>query len=128
MKLKNIIFSESIDQEQEKTIQVKNRSEVPKNFTGIAIFPGGPKFWFSNGKLHRENDLPAIEWSNGTKWWYFNGKLHRENDLPAIEYPNEYKEWYFNGIKRKEEEWKKLVKNRHQNPNDIFFESIKISI
>ena len=25
-----------------------------------------------NGKLHRDNDLPAIIWSNGCQNWYIN--------------------------------------------------------
>ncbi len=32
-----------------------------------------------NGKLHRENDLPA----NGDKAWRVNGKLHWDGGLPA---------------------------------------------
>jgi hypothetical protein len=43
------------------------------------------KHWYKNGLIHRENDKPAIEWSNGRKEWWINGKLHRENDKPAIE-------------------------------------------
>ena len=27
----------------------------------------GNKLWYFKGKLHRENDLPAFEWSNGNK-------------------------------------------------------------
>jgi hypothetical protein len=27
------------------------------------------------GKLHRENDLPAIEWDGGSNWWYLNDKF-----------------------------------------------------
>jgi hypothetical protein len=38
-----------------------------------------------NGKLHRNNDLPAIEYAHGGKHWYVNGKSHRDNGLPAIE-------------------------------------------
>ena len=32
---------------------------------------------------------------NGNKWWYLNGKLHRENG-PAIEYADGTKVWYLN--------------------------------
>jgi len=58
----------------------------------------GTKFWFQNGKRHRDNDLPAIEHSNDDKEWYINGELHRENDLPAVEFSNGDNEWYKNGI------------------------------
>jgi hypothetical protein len=50
--------------------------------------------YLSNGKLHRDNDLPAKicyygDYSNPQKLkilvekWYVNGKLHRDGDLPA---------------------------------------------
>lgn len=51
--------------------------------------------WFYEGKLHRENDLPAqvtssiLKFNWGyikkiTKRWYIYGNLHRENDKPAF--------------------------------------------
>ena len=63
---------------------------------GPAIeWASGGKFWFLNGKLHRE-DGPAIEEASGGKFWFLNGKLHRE-DGPAIEEASGYKSWYLNG-------------------------------
>lgn len=63
----------------------------------------GTKKWFKNGLLHRDGDLPAIEGIAGDKVWAKNGLFHRENDLPAIEYYNgNSKEWYKNGIKHRE--------------------------
>jgi hypothetical protein len=35
--------------------------------------------------LHRDNGLPAMEYTNGNKEWYQDGELHCDNDLPAIE-------------------------------------------
>ena len=46
------------------------------------------------GLLHREDDLPAFEYSNGDKFWYKNGKLHRENDLPAVILVDSGEYWY----------------------------------
>jgi hypothetical protein len=58
----------------------------------------GTKRWCSiNGKLHRNNDLPAVEFADGTKKWYVNGKLHRDNDLPAVEFADGNKCWCENG-------------------------------
>ena len=34
--------------------------------------------WYQNDKYHC-NDGPSIEWSDGTKFWYQNGKVHRED-------------------------------------------------
>jgi hypothetical protein len=39
-----------------------------------------------NGKLHRERDLPAIEWKNGTKFWYKNGEYHRDGDKEYVKW------------------------------------------
>jgi hypothetical protein len=55
------------------------------------------KEWYVNNKLHRNNDKPAIEYSDGDKKWYQNGKLHRNNDKPAIINKNGNKYWYKNG-------------------------------
>lgn len=91
---------------------------------GVTIkLANGAKQWWVNGKLHRDNDLPAVEWSdggkewwkdggrhrdgglpaaeraNGDKFWYVNGNPHREGGLPAIEWANGKKEWYKNGVK-----------------------------
>jgi hypothetical protein len=55
------------------------------------------KHWYVNGKHHRDNDLPAIEYENGSKEWYVNGIHHRDNGLPAIEYSIGIKFWYVNG-------------------------------
>jgi antitoxin component YwqK of YwqJK toxin-antitoxin module len=35
----------------------------------------GTVHWYQNGRLHRDNDLPAIECADGTKYWYQNGEL-----------------------------------------------------
>jgi hypothetical protein len=60
-------------------------------------YANGSKAWYTNGNLHRDNGLPAIEYTNGDKNWYVNGNLHRDNGLPAIEYVDGSKEWYKNG-------------------------------
>jgi hypothetical protein len=60
-------------------------------------YSDGTKCWYINGKSHRDNDLPAVEYANGSKYWYVNGKQHRGNDLPAVEYAGGNKEWCVNG-------------------------------
>jgi hypothetical protein len=45
----------------------------------------GNKSWRNkSGNLHRENDLPAEEYTSGYKAWYLNGVLHRENGPAAM--------------------------------------------
>jgi len=54
--------------------------------------------WYNKaGKLHRENDLPAVMHEDGSREWYINGKRHRENDMPAIIREDGSKEWFVNG-------------------------------
>ena len=66
--------------------------------TYLLINNTGNKFWFKNGKLHRNNDLPAVEYANGGKCWYKNDKCHRDGDLPAVEYADGGKCWHKNGF------------------------------
>jgi len=73
----------------------------------VRVYASGNKFWYFNGKLHRE-DGPAIEGANGDKEWCLNGELHRE-DGPAIEYADGDKFWYLNGEEVTEEEHKRLT-------------------
>jgi len=70
-----------------------------KTYT-VKINDYGNKYWYLNGKLHRE-DGPAIEWVDGDKEWYLNGERHR-TEGPAIEYTNGTKEWYLNGERHRE--------------------------
>jgi hypothetical protein len=71
----------------------------------VKVYPNGHKYWFLNGKLHRE-DGPAYEGANGNKSWWLNGKYHRE-DGPAVEFANGDKVWYLNGKEVTEEEHKR---------------------
>ena len=56
----------------------------------------GDKIWYLYERIHRGNDLPAIEYADGTKAWYLNNKIHRDNDLPAVEWKDGVKVWYIN--------------------------------
>ena len=47
-------------------------------------------------------------YANGDKYWYLNGKLHRE-DGPAIEYANGSKSWFLNNEEVTKEEHKRLT-------------------
>ena len=53
--------------------------------------------WPIHDKIHRDNDLPAIIWSNGGKEWYKDGKQHRDNDSPAVIEHNGSLHWYKDG-------------------------------
>ena len=38
----------------------------------VKVYGNGDKYWYINGKRHRE-DGPAYEGANGTKYWYLSG-------------------------------------------------------
>lgn len=61
----------------------------------------GSKFWYLDGKKHRE-DGPAIEWSHGSKSWWLDGKQHRE-DGPAVEYADGSKFWWLDNKLHRED-------------------------
>ena len=71
----------------------------------VEVYDDGEKFWYLNGKIHRE-DGPAIERADGYKCWYLNGELHRE-DGPAVEYAGGEKSWFLNDKQVTEEEHKR---------------------
>ena len=87
---------------------------------------GNKKWYNKKGELHRDDDLPAIEWSDGTKKWYKNNMIHRVdgpaiiippglNELqsptlrfhsinrPAVERSDETKLWYLNNELHRED-------------------------
>ena len=47
-------------------------------------------------------------WSDGDKFWWLNGKIHRE-DGPAVEYANGTKEWFLNDKEVTQEEHKRMT-------------------
>jgi antitoxin component YwqK of YwqJK toxin-antitoxin module len=73
----------------------------------VKVYTNGDKYWYLNGKLHRE-DGPAFEGSSGEKSWYLNGKPHRE-DGPAEELRSGNKYWYLNGKLLTEKEFNKRM-------------------
>ena len=73
----------------EGELTVHNATKEPDN-----LIVTGDKFWYKNGKFHRE-DGPAIEFSDGSKFWYKNGEYHRK-DGPAKIFSNGTRDWYQN--------------------------------
>jgi hypothetical protein len=73
---------------------------------------------FNDSKLHRENNLPAVERSSGTKFWYLNGKLHR-TDGPAIErFDGFNKYWYLDNQEYPEQNFNQEI-NKVKNMNSL---------
>jgi len=64
----------------------------------IISLTGTHRWYNKDGKLHRDNDLPAVIWEDGSKFWWVSGEKHRENDMPAVIYSDGYKTWWVNGL------------------------------
>jgi hypothetical protein len=120
--------------EQEKEnfvhLRLKYGGNFPINFTGVIEYPDGNKWWYKNGKQHRE-DGPAVEYSNGEKHWYLKNQKYSEQDwkvkvqelkepkmetlkvkstseIPknytgVVEYPNGTKQWWAEGKPHRED-------------------------
>ena len=73
----------------------------------------GNKRYYKNNLLHRDDNLPAIEYADGETQWYKEGKLHRL-DGPAREWYRwiKYKEWWVEGkyiCNTTQEEFERLI-------------------
>lgn len=54
--------------------------------------------WYQDGELHRENDQPALIMPRYAQEYFWRGKLHRPSGGPAIEYDDGRRFWYWNGV------------------------------
>jgi len=116
------------DDERENVIvsQIKDG-----NLTRIERSYGTKEWHDENGELHRDDDLPAVVFSdkgslaiccgalneyedrfvmhnskslNNAKMWYRHGKRHRDGDRPAVELSDGTKEWWKDGELYREED------------------------
>lgn len=66
---------------------IEHRYGVCRGDHSLAIVrPNGDRFWYRNGKLHR-NKGPAADCQDGYQVWYRDGVCHRA-DGPAIRWPS----------------------------------------
>ena len=61
------------------------------------ITPRGRQEWCQHGKRHRDDDLPAIVGEDRSLIWYQYNEVHRDNDLPAKTFADGSQEWYQRG-------------------------------
>ena len=87
----------------------KNGFQHRDNDLPAVIYTNGTKEWYKNGNYHRDNDLPAAILANGTQYWYKNGLRHRDYDLPAVIYANGDQVWYINGIIRRDNDFPEVI-------------------
>ena len=79
-------------------------------------------YYDANGKLHRDNDEPAVEETICKQWWH-HGLLHRDNDKPAIEFCNGSKEWFKNGLRHRDGDQPAVV---HSNGYTAYYQHNKL--
>lgn len=75
-------------------------------------YPNRHCVWYQDDQIHRDDDLPAIEFDDGEKRWYQYGKLHRQKG-PAIIVANGRSYWFLDGIEvdcKTQEEFEKLMR------------------
>ena len=82
----------------------------------------GTKIWHKNGKIHRDNDLPAIIYGNGVKYWYKNGRLHREKG-PAIVNLDGENEYFLNGKLYTFHEWLSMLNLSEEEKTQLVLEN-----
>lgn len=88
---------------EEHPLKVTQYDDVPVNFTGKAVWEKeGVTAWYRNGKLHREDDLPAFV-SELEVSWFIDGKRHREGNRHAQIQANGFKGFYVNNKLHRED-------------------------
>ena len=101
-----VICERIIKNEEIKWFELKNiKLKLLETFENIK----GDQCWYKNGKIHRDNDLPAIISSNGDQLWYQNGKIHRDNDLPAEILATGNQFWYKNGKQHRDNDLPAII-------------------
>ena len=69
----------------------------------------GDQFWYdTNGKPHRDDDLPAIIWGDGEQEWYYHGKQHRETG-PAVTFLDTNEFWINGEYIHSFDEWLSML-------------------
>jgi len=64
---------------QEQSITIKNWQRIPKNYTGRVEFNNGTRWWFKDGKRHRE-DGPAAIGADGNHSYWLNNECYTRED------------------------------------------------
>jgi hypothetical protein len=75
--------------------------KLKDKFNGTRTDERGNVFWYKDGLLHRDGDLPAIEYSSGKKMWYQFGLKHRDN-APAVIWADRSEIWFRHGLRHRE--------------------------
>lgn len=75
----------------------------------------GVLIWCKDGEIHRDDDKPAIVDIKGANVWYKHGKIHRDNDKPAMIYSDGTEAWYQHGVRFRLNSKPDIVYNQANN-------------
>ena len=101
----------SIKEYKDKQGRLHRENDLP----AVVVDKKNKKYekWYKHGFLHRENDLPAVVNSNGIEEWWYEGKKHRENDKPAVVDTDKnirVEEWWYEGKRHRENDLPAVIK------------------
>jgi len=85
-------------------------------YTNISI-----KEYYNLSEKERQTKSYCVEYFDVTKFWYINGKRHRE-DGPAAIYSSGRKYWWLYGIEYSFEDWCKIL---NKTDEEIIFLRLK---
>ena len=75
MKKKNLKYVKSVDENGDP----HSYDDKPS-----IIMPARARIWQKNGKLHRDNNKPAVEWKSGVLEFWLEGKFIRRLEKSEV--------------------------------------------
>ena len=110
----SIISHELVAWFQQKQIKINLLKHEFKSFVSHA--------WYTNGKLHSNDNQPAIIYLNGTQCWYHYDQRHRDNDLPAVIYDDGSQLWFQNDeLHRDNDQPAKIITNKNITNKSLYW-------
>lgn len=87
------------------------------------IEQNGSMAWCQHGQLHRDGDRPARFRSRGTNEWWIHNQKHRDGDLPSVVDKDGSKIWYQHDQIHRDEDRPAVV---NSNGDQIWYQSGEI--
>ena len=103
--------------------------EDPEDFNDPEMslnLDGNCREWHRDGKLHRDNDLPALKWSDGNRVWFQHGEIHRENG-PAHILPDGAEMYYIHGEEvspQRHRQWREELTAQRERERQTLLEQV----
>jgi hypothetical protein len=98
------VGDDSCYQDAEKEMWKKHGKLHRDNDKPAMMWVDGRQEWYQHNKRHRDNDKPAVIWADGSQAWYQHGKRYRDNDKPAMIRAAGMRIWYQHGKRRRDDD------------------------